>query len=108
MQLIVYLVLFIIFSPRYFFSLAKTGNRITYKEVISHAAVFGFAVVILQWVSKRYGILEGFTKATESAGKVAPGAGKPAPSTGKTPTYTSTMRNATIPIGVAKVASKAN
>jgi hypothetical protein len=69
MLLIVYIALFIILSPRYFFSLAKTGNRITYKEVISHAAVFGFAVVIMQWVSKRYGVFEEFKN-----GETAPNA----------------------------------
>ena len=61
MQLIVYIVLFIVLSPRYFFSFAKTSSgRIGFKEVVSHAAVFGFAVVVMQWVSKRYGVFEGF------------------------------------------------
>ncbi len=61
MQLIVYIALFIIFSPRYFFSFMKSSSgRIGFKEVVSHAAVFGFAVVVMQWVSKRYGVFEGF------------------------------------------------
>ena len=61
MQLIVYIVLFIVLSPRYFFSFAKSASsRIGFKEVVSHAAVFGFAVLVMQWVSKRYGVFEGF------------------------------------------------
>lgn len=70
MQLIVYIALFIILAPRYFFSFAKTSSgRIGFKEVVSHAAVFGFAVLVMQWVSKRYGVFEGFTKgAAKGAG----------------------------------------
>ncbi len=68
MQLIVYIVLFIILSPRYFFSFMKSASgRIGFKEVVSHAAVFGFAVVIMQWISKRYGVFEGF-QAPKAAG----------------------------------------
>ena len=76
MQLIVYIALFIILSPRYFFSFAKTSSgRIGFKEVVSHAAVFGFAVVIMQWVSKRYGVFEGFTKGEAKGGAKAPPGG---------------------------------
>ncbi len=79
MQLLVYIVLFIVLSPRYFFSFAKSAaGRITFKEVVSHAAVFGFAIIVMQWVSQRYGILDGFTGAAAGGAATMAGAGMPA------------------------------
>jgi hypothetical protein len=70
MQLIVYLILFVLFSPRLFFSLTKSASgRITFKEVIGHAAIFSFAIVVMQFISKRYGILDGFTGAVANPTK---------------------------------------
>ena len=59
---IVYIALFMLFAPRYIFSFYPTKSaRITFKEVLTHGVVFGFVVLVAQFISKRYGVFEGFT-----------------------------------------------
>ena len=51
-----------LFAPRYIFSFFRTKSaRITFKEVLTHGVVFGFAVIVAQFISKRYGVFEGFS-----------------------------------------------
>ncbi len=58
---IVYIALFMLFAPRYIFSFYSTKSaRITFKEVLTHGVVFGFTVMVAQFISKRYGVFEGF------------------------------------------------
>ncbi len=72
MNVFVYSVLFIIFTPRLFFNLTKPRSaNVTLKETIGYAAIFTFAVIAVQYISKRYGILEGFAVRATTAGATA-------------------------------------
>lgn len=83
MNIFVYAVLFILFTPRLFFNLTKSrSTNVTLKETIAYAAVFTFSIIVVQYISKRYGILEGFAENTQvmtaDARQITAAAGTPA------------------------------
>ncbi len=72
MNVFVYSVLFIIFTPRLFFNFTKSrSTTVTLKETFAYAAVFTLAVIVVQYFSKRYGVLEGFVTAAENTAGTA-------------------------------------
>ncbi len=93
MQALIYALLFILFIPRMFFNFTKSRSpKISLKEAIAAAAVFTFTIIVVQWITKRYQIFEGFQQVSNNSGAPPPGSmafrpgvGAPPPGVGAPP-----------------------
>lgn len=61
MNIFLYIILFIIFSPKFFFLLAgKSSAPVTLGEILLNAFLFVLAVYVAEYLTHRFHILENF------------------------------------------------